>query len=114
MIRLFARIYKMSCFSIKLDCSILFVSHDWKKPLSWGTALRSWMKAGLCKWAHHGKFSTSLQQIMQRFVAQINPLQVITAEDILAHGTVSGKVSGWPDTRCRPARFGDNVVITRT
>lgn len=74
----------------KLDCSILFVSHDLEEAFKLGQRIAIMDEGRIVQIGTPRQiFHQPSTDYVQRFVAQINPLQVITAEDILAHSTVS-------------------------
>ena len=58
----------------------------------------------------HQIFHQPSTDYVQRFVAQINPLQVLTAEDILAHSTLTTQQNA--DAPSQPADTPASVIMS--
>ena len=68
----------------KLDCSILFVSHDLEEAFKLGHRIAIMDEGRIVQTGTPRQiFRQPSTDYVQRFVTQINPLQVLTAEDIL-------------------------------
>lgn len=74
----------------KLNCSIVFVSHDLEEAFKLGNRIAIMDEGRIVQTGTPRQiFYQPSTDYVQRFVAQINPLQVLTAEDILACSRLS-------------------------
>ena len=74
----------------KLNCSIVFVSHDLEEAFKLGNRIAIMDEGRIVQTGTPRQiFHQPSTDYVQRFVAQINPLQVLTAEDILACSQLS-------------------------
>ena len=85
----------------KLNCSILFVSHDLEEAFKLGDRIAIMEEGRIVQTVTPRQiFHQPSTDYVQRFVAQINPLQVLTAEDILAFSRLSDGKPGSSLSRC--------------
>ena len=76
----------------KLDCSVLFVSHDLEEAFKLGHRIAIMDEGRIVQTGTPRQiFRQPSTDYVQRFVTQINPLQVLTAEDILVHSKLKAK-----------------------
>ena len=95
----------------KLDCSILFVSHDLEEAFKLGHRIAIMDEGRIVQIGTPRQiFHQPSTDYVQRFVSQINPLQVITAEDILAYSTV--KKQGQPDDLRQDADMPASAIMS--
>ena len=95
----------------KLGCSVLFVSHDLEEAFKLGDRIAIMEEGRIVQTGTPRQiFHQPSTDYVQRFVAQINPLQVLTAEDILAHSRMD--IPQKPDALSQQAATPASVIMS--